>query len=333
MIILLPAKWFFRGAKRVVRRVKRLIRNLVRSAGPKYGLYDRGVYRMTRASGFFSELSTALFDLAKLGCRVREIDSARALRLFKDNSDDDLFAEIFERPRRRVGPSRFLRRELHHHSIYCRLPFRKISRITENWFTPVQEIQQRATALSRAFGVQPGEMIAVNLRGSKKYLEVEPTPVAHWVEAVSNLKEEYPSLTVVVASDDQDLVDEFIALADFRVVDLKQAWRTRNGESIVERFRDGVSSSAETKNFVAQTWLISRARILVTHTGNTAFWTSLFRGCHWGLFQFTARPGELVFSTSPCSLHSWHGQDAISIGAGKLVSLTNEPTRWNVGVA
>jgi len=128
--------------------------------------------------------------------------------------------------------------------------------------------------------------------------------VAHWVEAVRQLKEQNPSMSVAVASDDQDLVDQFTSLADFEVLDLTQNLRTRGGKSIVNLFRESPVRSEDTKRFVAQTWLIPQARIVVTHTGNTAFWTSIFRGCHWGLFQGTINPGELAFSPARCDATS-----------------------------
>ena len=112
-------------------------------------------------------MSTALFDLAKLRRNVRTIDSERALRPFKDYPSDDLFSEIFERPRRRGTKSRYLRGKLLHHAGYCNLPVNKIAAYAENWFTLSQEIQMRADSLGKECGIPPEEMIAVNLRGPK----------------------------------------------------------------------------------------------------------------------------------------------------------------------
>jgi hypothetical protein len=314
-----PGQIGYFSRMRTSKLAKRIFRKLRGVVEPQHGSFAGGVYSMTRTNGFFSEISTALSDLARLGRLVRSIDSQDALQWYKDDPAEDLFSEIFDRPRGRVKGSLYLRRTLPHHSVYCRLPFEKIAPLAQNWFSPSREIKLRAATLGRTWGVRPEEMIAVNLRGSEKYEEVEPTPVTHWVEVVSQLKTANPSMTVAVCSDDQDLVDQFTDLADFEVIDLRQNLRTTGGSSIAGVFQEARERSEETKNFVAQTWLISQARIVVTHTGNTAYWTSIFRGCHWGLFQFTTSPGELAFSLSRCRHHSTHGGPVDMNFKGELV--------------
>ena len=276
---------------------------------------------MRHHGGFFSEMTIALFDLARLGRRAWSIDGQHALRSFKDDPAEDLFATIFEKPNKKTRGSRYLGRHRYMHSVYCVLPFKKIVPLTRHWFSPVPEIRMRASNLARKWGVRPEEMIAVNLRGSQKYKEIDPTPVKHWVELVSQLKTANTELTVSVFSDDQDLVDQFIAMADFDVIDFTQNIRTSGGSSILSAFQEALNASEETKNFVAQTWLISQARVVVTHTGNTAYWTSLFRGCHWGLFQFTSNPGQLAFSLLACKKHSMHKGPSLAIQENELLRL------------
>lgn len=50
----------------------------------KYGKFVDKTYIFTRSSGFFSEMSTALLDLALLGGKVKKLDTTRALLWFKD---------------------------------------------------------------------------------------------------------------------------------------------------------------------------------------------------------------------------------------------------------
>lgn len=309
------------GAQAVSRLQRAIGRRVLRVFDLRYGSFFWGVYSMTRASGFFSEMSTALLEISRLGRCVSSIDSSRALNWFKSDPGQDLFAEIFEAPRRRVKKSKYLSKSLHHHSVYCRLPFEEINPTVRNWFSPSEQTKARGIKLSQTFGVTPGKMLAVNLRGSQKHKEVDPTPIADWVEAVSQLQKANRGLTVSVFSDDQDLVDEFVSLATFEVIDFAQRIRTRGGSSIASAFRDHAESTEATKDFVGQTWLISQARIVVTHTGNTAYWTSLFRECHWGLFQFTAKPGHLAFSAVPCEKHSAHAEVSPSVNSTESLRL------------
>lgn len=280
---------------------------------PKYGKFVDETYVFTRSSGFFSEMSTALLDLALLGAKVKKLDTTRALLWFKDTPEEDLFAHIFRRSKGRGKTSSWLASNLPHHSIYAKLPFHEIAPIRKRWFSPTRDICSRARGITQASGVQPSKMIAVNLRGSHKYKEVDPTPVEHWVTVVGRLRALHPGLTVCVFSDDQDLVDQFSAQAPFPTVDFGQEVRTRGGSSIVNAFRSEPLRSEATKNFVARTLVVSKARFVVTHTGNTAYWTALFRGCACGLFQFTTKPGELVYSAQPCDSHFRHRKHRIAL--------------------
>ena len=277
------------------------------SSDPKWGHLQTNRYVMTRTSGFFSEASTALQDLARLGPRARSIDSTRAFRRFKDSPNHDLFGEIFARPRGRIPSSQWFARHMPHHGRYCDLPFTESRMLVQRWFRLKRKVKSRAVRLSKEKGLDPARTIAVNLRGSDKHVEVEPTPVSAWVEFVTKLNSSYPELDIWVFSEDQDLVDEFLHQAPFPVRDFGQKLRTRQGQAMRFALRDFASSrTAFAIDFVAQTWLISRSRFVVTYTGNTGYWTALFRGCAWGLFQFTRIPGTVSYSTIPCVEHSEH---------------------------
>jgi len=274
---------------------------------PRWGHVSGNQYVMTRPSGFFSEMSVALQDLARLGPRVRSIDSRKALSRLKDARDHDLFAKIFAPPRGRVTTSSWFAKHKPHHGRYCDLPFEESRALLQRWFRLRHTVKSRARRLAKQKRLVPNRTIAVNLRGSDKHVEVEPTPIETWVEFVSELHSAFPDLDVWVFSEDQDLVDDFFARATFPVKDFGQSLRTTGGQGM--RFAlKGFDASREkfAVDFVAQTWLVSQAKLVVTYTGNTAYWTALFRGCGWGFFQFTSQPGTVGCSFLPCFIHRAH---------------------------
>ena len=275
---------------------------------PTRGRIEERSYSPRKSSarkGIFSELTSLMQDLA----RVREpIEGADFSGVFQHNSTPgatDLFKEIFFAPTLNQYSSTWLgsAHELHH-SVYRDLPWREIRPAINAWFRLRPEIQDRALATLWERRLRPDEVLAVNLRGSRKHTEIPPTPVEVWVKLVGDLLLAYAHLTVVVFSDDQDLVDDFADLAPFTVVDLGQEVRTRANSSIVRAFRSQTWTSDFTKNFVGRTWLISQCHVVVTHTGNGAFWTALFRGCTCRFFQFTRLPGSVSVPQADCDLHS-----------------------------
>lgn len=272
------------------------------------GWVSDGIYMPRESSpikGVFSELTTLLQDLSRLPVGVETLDSSTIFTHNSSPGTSALFEEIFSPPRRGAVSSPWLgkARELHH-SVYRDLPWREIRPLIDKWFQLKPEHKIRATSELNESGLVAEETLAVNLRGSQKFTEIAPTPIPLWVELTERLLSNHPELSVVVFSDDQDLVDEFTALASFEVFDLGQEIRTRSGNSIVSAFRFQEWTSRFTLNFISRTWLISQCKLVVTHTGNGAFWTALFRGCTCGFYQFTRMPGSVAFPSESCDIHS-----------------------------
>lgn len=280
----------------------------LRGLTPLRGQVSRGTYRPRESSptkGIFSELTTLLQDLSRLPAGVETLDSSTVFAHNSSPGTSDLFERIFAPPRKGAVSSPWLGKahELHH-SVYRDLPWREIRPLVDKWFQLKPENKMRATSALKHSGLVAEQTLAVNLRGSKKFTEVAPTPVPIWVELTEMLLADNPELSAVVFSDDQDLVDEFTALATFQVFDLGQEIRTRSGNSIVSAFRFQEWTSSFTSNFIGRTWLISQCKLVVTHTGNGAFWTALFRGCTCGFYQFTRMPGSVALPNEYCDIHS-----------------------------
>lgn len=68
---------------------------------PKYGKFVDETYIFTPSSGFFSEMSTALLDLALLGGKAKKLETMRALLWLKGTAEEDLLAHISRRPKGR----------------------------------------------------------------------------------------------------------------------------------------------------------------------------------------------------------------------------------------
>lgn len=276
------------------------------TSGPKWGHLSERAYVMSRRSGFFSELSTALQDLARLGPIVKRIDSRSALRWFKTADDEDLFAELFEEGRGIAPASGFFGAHLWHHGSYHHIPFRESDPLIKKWFTPSREVRGLARRLYRNAGFTAENTIAINIRGGDKRREVPPTPVNQYVNMAELLLEREPELKVLLASDDSEILDEFLRKSTFAVSVVNQVARTTTGTPMQAVLQELSDRSSFSKGFLAQTYAIARARYLITHTGNTAYWSALYWGCGWGLFQFTRQPGQLAASGSPCSVHTQH---------------------------
>lgn len=255
------------------------------------------------ARGVFSELTALLTDLARGGGEITSIATDSVFSVNAAGLGKPSFSRIFKEPAPQVALSPWLGQvEDVAHLLYRDLPWQEIRPFAEKWFQVREQIQLNVLQGLETRELDLDQIIAVNLRGSTKIKEVIPARISFWVETVDRLRQSVPGGRVVLFSEDQDLVDSFTKAATYEVTDFGQEVRVRRGASINDTFRSLPGTDSFVQNFIGRTWLISRSRRIVTHTGNTAFWTCVFRGCACDVYQFTAS-GLLAEPYSNCASH------------------------------
>ena len=254
--------------------------------GPFGEVDEAGVLHITHNAGFFSNCSVALFEVARSERPVTGINASHSFSFYKESPGEDIWGELFGLPGfyRPEGSGEWSRYLLHH-SRYSSLRFKKIAPLIENFFSPSEEVVQRVTHFQEKYTIAYDETLAVHYRGTDKWTEIPPRPLDDWVRQVSMRLQKMPSESrILIQTDDEHAFQRFIKEFGHKAFFLDELPRS-DGEISVEKLLAPHERLAFAKNLLAMTLILSQCARVVTHTGNVAFWTALFRGSSRNLVQ------------------------------------------------
>jgi hypothetical protein len=221
---------------------------------------------------------------------------------FKDMPDDDAYQALFDLNRDALQGLPTSIPPFERHGIYVSFPLEKIKPFVDAYFHPSKPVLEFEEYLISSYKIDPEKLIVLCYRGTDKSIEVPPAPIEKYIEVAQQRLKEDPSLQVLVQTDQQQAIDavrsaipQAIVFAELPATDSKLAIHNLPVEGVF-----GVPRSELAKRLLGVTHLMSRAKVIVTHTGNMAAWIALYRGRNTGLYQFDSQAalrdphGELV---------------------------------------
>ena len=238
-----------------------------------------GVLRVTHNAGFFSTCSVTLLEIARSRRPVTRISAAQTFLPYKESIDEDIWLKLFSKAPIHLPQfyGKWSRRLLHH-SRYCSLPVNTISSLIESHFAPSERVQERMHNFENQYKIDYETTLAVNYRGTDKSREVRPTAIKVWVKEVDKaLRRMPPQSRILMQSDDENAFQELMKVFGDRSIVLEELPRSSSGLPVHEILKPGYRLDFA-QNLLAMTQIISRCHTVVTHTGNVALWTYLFRG-------------------------------------------------------
>jgi len=265
----------------------------------RWGTVRRKSYRPTpRDAGFFSLCSSSLADLAQLERQIRRIVANRAFRRFRALPGGNTWSLFFQQPENtgfglgRLDYVATLVKKGLYHTNYSTLDFFAFAPFVRTYFTPSTKVQNKTKEFEKRYGLSPWNLIAVNIRGTDKWKEIPAADVDRYIQLAENAASEAPHAKILLVTDQHQFLSLFEARFADRLVVIRELPTTsridgpiHNALTLWQRRDFGV-------NFLAVVLLMASSRIVITHTGNTAFWTVLFRGHTNGLVQLR---GEETF--------------------------------------
>ena len=246
---------------------------------------------LTHDSGFFSNCSVLLKALAASPVHPVTIDAAKSFRHFTNKGEDFNWYRFF-RPAppaidAEYGSWRLSRvaSRLPHHSVYRLLDYPTSNALVLNYFSPSEEIRQRAEEiLSTMLPVPLEKILVLCIRGTDKQTEVRQTSLHRYVRKAKTALSRRKDLAVWVQSDQEQIRDYLLEKLGSRAFSVDVLPVT--GDSTVIHRTTLVHDKNEfALNLLATTWLMSQASKVITYTGNVGYWIALFRGHSRGLIQ------------------------------------------------
>ena len=273
----------------------------------RWGTVTKALYRPARRdAGFFSLCSTSLADLGSLGSRVNWIFANRVFSQYRSLPAFNSWSSFFRQPRNdgdflasNLYVSTLVKQHLHHGE-YGSLDFGLLAPFVQRYFVPSQKVEARRRDFEKQHRINSRDLIAVNIRGTDKWKELPPAHINSYLEVVERAANDAPNAKILVVTDQEQFLRPFEARFSDRLVKIRElptSYLTdrpiHNTLSLRARKDFGV-------NFLAVVLLMASAKIVITHTGNTAFWTALYRGHANGFVQLRGdeRFGELAWPSN-----------------------------------
>lgn len=251
-----------------------------------------------RPAGFFSQLTSTLSDLVASDVAVDRIVANEAFEAYRVYPGRDVWKEFFSRPTRAsVALSGAAPRQLatgipSHHGDYSRINFSSLQPYLSTFFSPSTRVMRRQSEFLWSYGLEMNNLVAVNIRGTDKHKEIEPAPLDVWLQLTKRAIHLNPSAQLLLVSDQAQFIESFEKHFGDRVITLQELPTSRQTRSPIHRFLRRSERLQFGINFLAAVKIMSKAKVLITHTGNVAFWTVLFRASVAGVAQVR---GEIVF--------------------------------------
>ena len=231
-----------------------------------------------------------IFNARLLGVTIDQIDYRLCLREFKDDPNQDSYGWLFEaRPRRGTDqpepwPS------FDRHGVYVSFPLEVLKTYGDLYFRPHGRVTAYADGLAAKYALDLSNTIVLLYRGTDKSTEIEPAAPASYASVARALMAREPGLRVLCQTDQAqardailDSIPEAVWFSELPVTEGSQAIHQLD---VAKEF--SVTKSDLALRLLAMTWLVSRAKYVVTHTGNLGGWVAIYRGRAEGLYQFCA---------------------------------------------
>lgn len=225
--------------------------------------------------------SAALFELSRHKDPVSEIIADEAFSLYGQESGGNPWLHFFSPPDV-SKPAHFSEknpfgRRLRHHSDYSTLPIKRAQPYIQRYFQPSPEVYRKKTDLISKYSVRPEKTITLWYRGTDKGSEIDLDSPEKYLEQAQSILRRNPLLRVHIQTD-QEQVRSFLAteLGDrgFFFTELPVS-SADEGIHFTTPAEEQIQSG---QDLLAAVLIASSSRHLITHTGNVALWTVLYRG-------------------------------------------------------
>jgi hypothetical protein len=262
-----------------------------------YGRFSNGIYfPKRRDAGFFSLCSTSLLDLTQIRTEVQSIRSRGLFREYTNQSRRfmDAWSVFFKQPSSgssALPDDRSSFRDLHHHSVYQKINIESYQPFISKYFSPSELVLSRKADLMRKYGLDLGSTVAINIRGTDKYTEIESPSISTYIALTVEALSRNSGAKILLVTDQQQYLEVFQQRFGTSLISFDEL-PTTYGDVVIHKQLRRTEREAFGLNFLSTVLIMSEANEVITHTGNGALWTSLLRG---GTFGLTQLRGNQVF--------------------------------------
>ena len=252
----------------------------------EHGYFIDHDFHLTYNSGFFSMCSMALRAIAKHYPDVIKVVAKDSFLDFKDDPIFDIWPLLFSTPSPNYLEAPLedeLGTKYFHHSKYDRLNFFELNKVIRSYFELSKVCKVQVDFFVEKYGIDFNRTLTVCYRGTDKHIEILPTSIDSYISHIDTFLERDPGLRVLIQTDQKQVRDALSARFpdnSFYIEEMPVTISDMVMHKIVKQKKEDFAL-----NLLSVTWIMSQSRFLITHTGNVAFWSILFRGNCEGVIQ------------------------------------------------
>lgn len=174
------------------------------------------------------------------------------------------------------------------HGIYREIDFAYYNVLTAAYFLPSDRTTNLSNRLSDKYAIDLGKVVLVWYRGTDKRTEVSIAEPEEYLKQAEKILNNHPDFRVWIQTEDANVRALFSKHFGDRCIVIEELPPSRVGGDVhnLPPEESGVDRLALGMTLLALATLGAKARYVICHTGNIAFWLCLFRGHTQGVQQF-----------------------------------------------
>ena len=249
-----------------------------------WGNWDNNTFVYTENNGIFANFSVILLELChRADNLIDKIDAGSSFSLYKDTENDLVFNELIKPFDRNIVLDIDLKSVFiypHDTNHYRKLEnnFHLWTPYVMKYFQPTDRVLERVDQITKKYKIDYDNTLVVHKRSTDKWTEIPTIPkTSVYINKGKEILAENKDLRVLAQSDEQGIIFEMLNSFNkncFFIKDLPTArgkMPLHYDKSIPNRVQYAV-------DFFASILIISKCKYVVSHHGNGAFWTALYRG-------------------------------------------------------
>lgn len=266
--------------------------------GTRYDPQDQTMY-CAFSEGFFANCTVALWNVTDVARRFghypTRLDFSEGFSQYRQNSTDplasqDLYPVFFQCNRSYLPPLNVSPPAINidHHGIYQSNNFDYYVPLIKAYFSPSDRVTKLSNRLQDKYKIDLTKTVLVWYRGTDKRSEVWVASPQAYLKQVEAILDAHPDFKVWIQTEEQHVREQFREHFGARCIIIDElppssvggnVYKLPPSEANIDRLDLAIT-------MLALVTLGARAKFIVTHTGNIAFWICLYRGHTRSVLQF-----------------------------------------------
>ena len=217
------------------------------------------------------------------------VDSSQQFINYKSNFDEDLSKYFFkENDQIEINYIKNEKISLDDQfSNYHFLNLKTLSPFIEKYFKLSDGVLNIIDILEKKYEIDYNNTISVFYRSNDKISETNIGSYESFYLKINECSLKNPKMKILIQTDDQNFLDYCVSKLNSKIIFFDEIPRINNNpKQVLHRIINENDRKTFASTFLAATKILSKTKILITHSGNCGIWAIFFRGNMENVHQY-----------------------------------------------